>query len=57
MNEAVVVEVGAGIDKPLTLKKGDHVLLPSFGGTSVKMNKEEYFLFKDSEILAKLEKQ
>jgi chaperonin GroES len=51
------VEVGPGIDKPLTIKKGDLVLLPSFGGTSVKLNKEEYLLFKDSDILAKLEKQ
>ena len=40
----------------MTLKKGDFVLLPPFGGSAVKLGEEEYLLFKESEILALLEK-
>ncbi|KAJ2995048.1 10 kDa heat shock protein [Globomyces sp. JEL0801] len=61
LNEGVVIEVGPGIlDKgvpvPLSVQKGDHVLLPPYGGNVVKLGEEEYTLFKDSEILAKLQK-
>ncbi|KAJ3274805.1 10 kDa heat shock protein [Terramyces sp. JEL0728] len=62
INEGVVVEVGPGLPGkdgklvPLSVQKGDHVLLPQYGGSSVKFNSEEYTLFNVSEILAKLEK-
>jgi co-chaperonin GroES (HSP10) len=37
--------------------KGDSVLLPGYGGTEVKLGKgQEFLLFRESEILAKLEK-
>jgi chaperonin GroES len=56
INQGIVIEVGPGTDdKPIVLKKGDCVLLPSFGGTTVTMQKEEYLLYNSSEILAKLE--
>ena len=35
---------------------GDKVLLPDFGGVSVKDGDEEMFLFREDEILAKIEK-
>lgn len=41
---------------PLSVQKGDHVLLPSFGGTSIKLSGEEFHLYRDSEILAVLGK-
>jgi chaperonin GroES len=50
LNQGLVLEVG----EKSVLKKGDTVLLPSFGGTSVKLD-QEYFIFKDEDILAKLE--
>lgn len=41
---------------PVTLKAGDNVLLPEYGGTKVKLDdKVEYQLFKEGDILAKLE--
>jgi len=59
--EATVIGVGPGApDKdgkivPTTVKAGDKVLLPGWGGNSIKLGEEEYFLFRDSEILAKIQ--
>jgi chaperonin GroES len=37
------------------VKAGDRVLLPEFGGTKVEHESKEYFLYRDSDILGKLE--
>ncbi|KAJ3207491.1 10 kDa heat shock protein [Clydaea vesicula] len=60
LNEGLVVAVGPGafVDgklQPVALKNGERVLLPPYGGSAVKVGSEEYLLFRDSEILAKLE--
>ncbi|ORZ24575.1 chaperonin gros [Absidia repens] len=61
LNEGVVVAVGKGaLNKdgnhiPLQLANGDRVILPPFGGSTVKVAGEDYLLFRDSEILAKVE--
>jgi len=58
--EATVIAVGPGAPNkdgaiiPPQVKAGDRVLLPGWGGNSIKVGEEEYFLFKDSEILAKI---
>jgi len=58
--EATVIAVGPGAPNkdgaiiPTQVKAGDRVLLPGWGGNSIKLGEEEYFLFKDSEILAKI---
>jgi len=58
--EATVIAVGPGApDKegkivPTSVKAGDHVLLPGWGGNQIKVGEDEYYLFKDSEILAKI---
>jgi chaperonin GroES len=62
LNEGIVVEVGNGQVKdgktlPLFLKKGDYVLMPPFGGSLVKVNEQEFHLFKESELLAKISSQ
>lgn len=64
LNEADVLAVGPGLPDARTgnlvevsVKAGDRVLLPPFGGSSVKIGDEEYLLFRDSEILAKLAKE
>ncbi|KAI9325863.1 chaperonin 10-like protein [Zopfochytrium polystomum] len=60
LNEGVVVEVGPGApDKDgkvrgVAVKKGDKVLLPQYGGSTVKLGGEEFLLFQDKELLAKL---
>jgi len=57
----VVVEAGPGnFDSegkivPICVKVGDNVLLPDFGGQKVKLNDQELFIYRDSEIIARLE--
>ncbi|KAL2276985.1 hypothetical protein FJTKL_00294 [Diaporthe vaccinii] len=60
LNEAKVLAVGPGaLDKegkrlPVGVQAGDRVLIPTFGGSPVKVGEDEYTLFRDSEILAKI---
>lgn len=57
--EATVVAIGEGTrsDKgeviPPSVKVGDKVLLPEFGGTKLNLDDKEYFLFRDGDILGK----
>ena len=60
-NEGTVVAVGPG-EKDVTgqlhvctLQAGDQVLLPEYGGTKVKVDDEDLFLFRESDILGKFE--
>ncbi|EDV39178.1 uncharacterized protein Dana_GF24628 [Drosophila ananassae] len=63
--EGTVVAVGPGARNastgnhiPIGVKEGDRVLLPEFGGTKVNLEgdeKQELILFRESDILAKLE--
>ncbi|XP_075213172.1 10 kDa heat shock protein, mitochondrial [Lycorma delicatula] len=57
-----VVAVGPGSRNntgefiPTQIKVGDKVLLPEYGGTKVELEEnKEYHLFRESDILAKLE--
>lgn len=59
--EATVVAVGGGARKdngtvvPPSVKVGDKVLLPEYGGTKVVLEEQEYFLFRDGDLLGKFE--
>lgn len=63
--KGTVVAVGPGVRNddgqyvPVAVKVGDNVLLPEYGGRKVKVEEEnehkEYHLFKEGDILAKLE--
>ncbi|PLB47512.1 chaperonin Cpn10 [Aspergillus steynii IBT 23096] len=59
-NEAQVLAVGPGLlDRngqrlPMGVTAGDRVLIPQFGGSPIKVGEDEYTLFRDSEILAKI---
>nr|AJP36904.1 heat shock protein 11.1 [Oxya chinensis] len=62
VQKATVVAVGPGARNnkgehiPPTIKVGDEVLLPEYGGTKVILGENrEYHLFKESDILAKLD--
>ncbi|KAN0113752.1 GroES (chaperonin 10)-like protein [Russula decolorans] len=48
--EVTVIAVGPGVPD-----RGGTVLLPGWGGNAIKVGEDEYFLFKDAEILAKIE--
>ena len=60
MNEGVITAVGPGRrDKdgqliPMSVKEGDKVLLPEYGGSLIKLNDKELFLYRDEEILGLL---
>ena len=59
--EAEVVAVGPGARDskgdmiPMTVAVGDKVLLPEYGGQTVKMGEEEFQLFRNDDILGKFE--
>mmetsp|Transcript_3652 Transcript_3652/g.4227 ORF Transcript_3652/g.4227 Transcript_3652/m.4227 type:complete len:104 (-) Transcript_3652:8-319(-) len=60
-NEGEVVAVGPG-DRDMSgnlhavgINVGDKVLLPAYGGTELKVDDEELFLFRESDILGKFE--
>ncbi|KAJ1885330.1 mitochondrial heat shock protein Hsp10 [Kickxella alabastrina] len=64
LNEGVVVSVGPGLvtkegnSIPTGLTEGDRVLLPSYGGSPIKLDSfkdKEFLLYRAEEILAKLE--
>jgi chaperonin GroES len=39
---------------PLDVKKGDEVIFSKYGGTEVKVGREEYLILRESDILAKV---
>ncbi|KAF2869965.1 chaperonin 10-like protein [Massariosphaeria phaeospora] len=60
LNEAKVLAVGPGaVDKDgkrinPSVQPGDKVLIPQYGGSPIKVGEEEYSLFRDHELLAKI---
>ncbi|KAJ4978235.1 hypothetical protein NE237_009015 [Protea cynaroides] len=60
LNSGKVVAVGPGArDRdgkliPVSVKEGDSVLLPDYGGTTVKLADKEYHLYRDDDILGTL---
>lgn len=61
VNIGEVVSVGPGTYddfgnfQPTSLRAGQKVLLPSYGGTQVEFDSQKLSIYKDSEILAVLE--
>ncbi|TPP61449.1 Heat shock protein mitochondrial [Fasciola gigantica] len=59
--EATVIAHGPGYKNekgeitPMCVTVGDKVFLPEYGGTKVVLEDKEYFLFRESDILAKFE--
>jgi len=60
LNEAKVLAVGPGaLDKDgkrigMGVRAGDRVLIPQFGGTKITVAEEEFSIFRDHELLAKI---
>lgn len=59
---ATVIAAGPGIRNQngqlveCSVKPGDKVLLPEYGGHKIEIEDKEYYLFRDSEILGKWSK-
>jgi len=61
LSEARVLAVGPGGLDPesgrkieMSVQPGDKVLVPPYGGNEVKVGDEEYHIFRDHELLAKI---
>ncbi|XP_065176395.1 10 kDa heat shock protein, mitochondrial-like [Sycon ciliatum] len=60
VHEGVVRAVGPGALRddgsraPMSVNAGDHVYLPEYGGTKVTLEEEEFTLFRDADLLAKI---
>ncbi|CAA0812851.1 10 kDa chaperonin [Striga hermonthica] len=60
LNTGKVVAVGPGYHDtegkiiPVSLKEGDTVLLPEYGGSEVKLGDKAYHLYRDEDILGTL---
>ena len=60
--EAEVISVGDGkMDEegkrlPMTVKKGDRILIGKYSGTDIKIDDEDYTIVREDEILAIIEK-
>eukprot|EP00976_Prorocentrum_cordatum_P074867 1181682-Prorocentrum_minimum.AAC.4 len=61
-NTGVVVAAGPGSRSrndgnviPMSVKAGDKVLLPDYGGTNVKLEGEEFIVYRDEDVLAVLQ--
>ena len=56
-----VISVGPGVANrdgkliPVNVKAGDRVLLPEYGGHTVKIADEEFTLYRDEDILGRFE--
>ena len=59
-NEGSVVAAGpgarteAGVTVPLSVAVGDKVLLPEYGGIKRELEGEEFQMFRESDLVAKL---
>ena len=60
--EGKIIEVGngrlnqeTGERIPFTVKKGDHVLFTSYGGTEIKIDNNEYLIMTEDDILGIIE--
>ncbi|MEE6490651.1 hypothetical protein FKM82_015929 [Ascaphus truei] len=57
--QATVVAIGGGSKgkngdiQPVSVKVGDKILLPEYGGTKVVLEDQDYFLFRDGDILGR----
>ncbi len=55
-----ILEVGPGLTDnngkliALTLKTGDRFMLPKYGGEKVKLGEQESYIYRESDIIAKM---
>ena len=59
--EGKVIAVGngktneEGVVRPLDVKKGDRILFGKYAGTEIKLEGEEYIIFREDEVLGIVE--
>ena len=61
MSWGTIVSVGPGriqengSVKPISVAVGDHVLLPEYGGSTIKLDGQELHVYRDDDIVGILE--
>jgi len=59
--EGVVISVGPGKRNdegeivPMTVKRGDRVLMPKYGGMEIEINEQKYQIVREGDILGVIE--
>uniref|UniRef100_A0ACB8G007 10 kDa heat shock protein n=1 Tax=Sphaerodactylus townsendi TaxID=933632 RepID=A0ACB8G007_9SAUR len=53
MGPPAVAQSKNGDLQPVSVKVGEKVLLPEYGGTKVMLDDKDYFIFRDGDILGK----
>ena len=46
-----------GVLREMSVKVGDHVLLPEYGGSTIKLDQEELVIYRDDDVLGVLEEK
>jgi len=60
--EGTVIAAGTGARNedgktiPITVKVGDRVLLPEYGGTKIVIDEKEFFVYRETDILGRWNK-
>ncbi|KAF4652991.1 10 kda heat shock protein [Perkinsus chesapeaki] len=60
INQAVVMAVGTGrilndgTKVPISVQPGDKVIIPEFGGMNLKLDGEDFQVFRDDDIVGKI---
>ncbi|EER06718.1 chaperonin, 10 kDa, putative [Perkinsus marinus ATCC 50983] len=60
INQAVVMAVGSGrvlndgTKIPISVQPGDKVIIPEFGGMNLKLDGEDFQVFRDDDIVGKI---
>ncbi|KAF0993179.1 hypothetical protein HZS_827, partial [Henneguya salminicola] len=55
---AKVIEIGPGARNndgnilPMTVKVGDEVIIPEYGGTKIKLEDQDHFMYRECDLLA-----
>mmetsp|Transcript_18703 Transcript_18703/g.18536 ORF Transcript_18703/g.18536 Transcript_18703/m.18536 type:complete len:109 (-) Transcript_18703:22-348(-) len=63
INQAVVMAVGSGrilndgTKIPISVQPGDKVIIPEFGGMNLKLDGEDFQVFRDDDIVGKIVSQ
>ena len=51
----IIFSLQKGANVPLAVQVGDVVILPEYGGTKVEVDNKELFIYREHDILAKVQ--
>ena len=54
-NQGVAVAVGPGINEPLLVKKGDHIIYSAYAGVEFEFEGEKFLIMRESDIFGSIQ--